>query len=163
MMAGFLHFVLAVACRGCRFGGSAATSLLAGVSIFNFFDCPPQGMMLRALQLEFDNPRPLGCRKFRERPRQSGERASSRAARTIPLGYVSAGRKALWMVVLDAVRCNPWLSIANVFEPRANLARSRHRGDAKVAAATWSVATHRRPFVPQLPAMGFATGREFNA
>ena len=35
-------------------------------------------------------------------------------------------RKALWMVVLNAVRCNPWLRqyYENVFGPRANLARS---------------------------------------
>jgi hypothetical protein len=65
---------LAVSCRERRFGGSAATSVLAGISIFNLFGLSSgtrqfvngklQGMMLRALHLEFDNARPLGCGKF---------------------------------------------------------------------------------------------------
>jgi hypothetical protein len=62
-------------------------------------------------------------------------------------------RKALWMVVLNAVRCNPWL--------RRYYERLRAAGKPgkaavvaamrKLLAAVWSVATHRKPFVPHLP------------
>jgi transposase len=62
-------------------------------------------------------------------------------------------RKALWMVVLNAVRCNPWL-LRQYYE------RLRAAGKPgkvaviaamrKLLAAVWSVATHRRPFVPRL-------------
>jgi transposase len=61
-------------------------------------------------------------------------------------------RKALWMPVLTAVRFNPWL--------RAYYERMVWRGKArkvalvaamrKLLAAVWSVATHRKPFVPRL-------------
>ena len=62
-------------------------------------------------------------------------------------------RKALWMVVLNAVRCNPWL--------RQYYERLRAAGKPgkvaviaamrKLLTAVWSVATHRKPFVPHLP------------
>jgi hypothetical protein len=71
---------------------------------------------------------------------------------TIPLGNARL-RKALWMVVLNAVRCNPWL--------RQYYERLRAAGKPgkvaviaamrKLLAAVWSVAKHRRPFVPRLP------------
>ena len=71
---------------------------------------------------------------------------------TIPIGNAHL-RKALWMVVLNAVRCNPWL--------RQYYERLRAAGKPgkvaviaamrKLLAAVWSVATHRRPFVPHLP------------
>ena len=61
-------------------------------------------------------------------------------------------RKALWMVVLNAVRCNPWL--------RQHYQRLRAAGKPgkvavvaamrKLLGAVWSVATHSRPFVPHL-------------
>jgi transposase len=61
-------------------------------------------------------------------------------------------RKALWMVVLNAVRWNPWL--------RQYYERLRAAGKPgkvaviaamrKLLAAVWSVAKHRRPFVPKL-------------
>jgi transposase len=68
-------------------------------------------------------------------------------------------RKALWMVVLNAVRCNPWL--------RQYYERLRAAGKPgkvaviaamrKLLAAVWSVATHRPSFrtyprTPQRPA-----------
>ena len=63
-------------------------------------------------------------------------------------------RRALWMVVLNAVRCNPWL--------RQYYERLRAAGKPgkvaviaamrKLLVAVWSVATHRRPFVPTMSA-----------
>jgi transposase len=57
------------------------------------------------------------------------------------------------MVVLNAVRCNPWLRqyyerlrVAGKPGKVAVIAAMR-----KLLAAVWSVATHRRPFVPHLP------------
>ena len=71
---------------------------------------------------------------------------------TIPFGNARLP-KALWMVVLNAVRCNPWL--------RQYYERLRAAGKPgkvaviaamrKLLAAVWSVAKHRRPFVPKFP------------
>src|SRR5271170_5447175 len=84
------------------------------------------------------------------RLRQSGKKRFS-GSPTIPFGNARL-RKALWMVVLNAVRCNPWL--------RQYYQRLRAAGKPgkvaviaamrKLLAAVWSVATHRRPFVPHL-------------
>jgi hypothetical protein len=82
------------------------------------------------------------------RLRQSGKKRFS-GSPTIPFGNARL-RKALWMVVLNAVRCNPWLR-------RQYYERLRAAGKpgkvAVIAAmrAVWSVATHRKPFVPHLP------------
>jgi transposase len=58
------------------------------------------------------------------RLRQSGKKRFS-GSPTIPFGNARL-RKALWMVVLNAVRCNPWLrQYYDVFGPPANPARSR--------------------------------------
>ena len=85
------------------------------------------------------------------RLRQSGKKRFS-GSPTIPFGNARL-RKALWMVVLNAVRCNQWL--------RQYYERLRAAGKPgkvaviaamrKLLAAVWSVATHRRPFVPHLP------------
>ena len=79
---------------------------------------------------------------------------------TIPFGNARL-RKALWMVVLNAVRCNPWL--------RQYYGRLRAAGKPgrvaviaamrKLLAAVWSVATHRRPFVPHLSPIPLTAGR----
>jgi transposase len=79
--------------------------------------------------------------------RQSGKRTSAHAALT-PLGAARL-RAKLYMPVLSAVRCNPWL--------RAFYARLIARGKLpkvalmaamrKLLHAVYSVATHRRPFV----------------
>jgi len=93
------------------------------------------------------------------RLRQSGKKRFFSGSPTIPLGN-SRLRKALWMVVLNAVRCNPWL--------RQYYERLRAAGKPgkvaviaamrKLLAAVWSVATHRRPFVPHLcPMAGTAS------
>ena len=85
------------------------------------------------------------------RLRQSGKKRFS-GSPTIPFGNARL-RKALWMVVLNSVRCNPWL--------RQYYERLRAAGKPgkvaviaamrKLLTAVWSVATHRRPFVPHLP------------
>ncbi|MGH7406558.1 MAG: IS110 family transposase [Candidatus Methylomirabilales bacterium] len=82
--------------------------------------------------------------------RQSGKRRLTHA-RLAPTGHARL-RAALWMPTLVAVRTNPWL--------RAYYARLRARGKlpkvALIAAlhkllfAIYSVAKHRRPFVPHL-------------
>jgi transposase len=82
--------------------------------------------------------------------KHSGKRTPARAGLS-PVGH-AALRAALWMPVLGAVRRNPWL--------RAFYARLRAAGKlpkvALIAAmrkllhAVYSVAKHRRPFVPQL-------------
>ncbi len=82
--------------------------------------------------------------------KHSGKRTPARAG-LAPIGH-AALRAALWMPVLGAVRRNPWL--------RAFYARLRAAGKlpkvALIAAmrkllhAVYSVAKHRRPFVPQL-------------
>jgi transposase len=82
--------------------------------------------------------------------RQSGKRTSTRAGLT-PLGAASL-RAKLWMPVLTAVHHNPWL---RAYYERL-LARGKQPKVALVAAmrkllhAVYSVATHRRPFVPNL-------------
>lgn len=82
--------------------------------------------------------------------RQSGKRAPSRAGLT-PLGNARL-RAALWMPTLTAVKKNPWL--------KAYYERLRARGKLpkvalvacmrKLLTAVYSVAKHRRPFVPEV-------------
>jgi len=84
--------------------------------------------------------------------RHSGKRTPARAA-LAPLGHARL-RAALWMPTLVAVQRNPWL--------RAFYQGLRARGKLpkvaliaamrKLLAAIYSVAKHRRPFVPHLPA-----------
>jgi transposase len=84
------------------------------------------------------------------RLRQSGKRRFS-GRRSIPLGNARL-RRALWMPILAAVRCNPWL--------RDHYQRLRVAGKPpkvaliacmrKLLTAIHSVARNRRPFVPQL-------------
>ena len=84
--------------------------------------------------------------------RQSGKRTSPRASLT-PLGAADL-RAKLWMPVLTAVRKNPWLRayyarlIARGKLPKVALVASMR----KLLHAVHSVATHRRPFVPNLVA-----------
>jgi transposase len=92
------------------------------------------------------------------RLRQSGKKRFS-GSPTIPFGNARL-RKALWMVVLNAVRCNPWL--------RQYYERLRAAGKPgkvaviaamrKLLTAVWSVATRRKPFVPHLPEVPAALG-----
>jgi transposase len=82
--------------------------------------------------------------------RQSGKRTSARASLT-PIGAADL-RAKLWMPVLTAVRKNPWLRayyqrlIARGKLPKVALVAAMR----KLLHAVYSVATHRRPFVPQL-------------
>ena len=84
--------------------------------------------------------------------RQSGKRTSSRA-RLTPIGAARL-RAKLYMPVLSAVRCNPWLRA--YYE--ALIARGKLPKVALIAAmrkllhAVYRVATHRRPFVPHVVA-----------
>lgn len=88
------------------------------------------------------------------RLRHSGKRQPTRAPLT-PIGNATL-RAALWMPTLAAVRSNPWL--------RAHYERLRARGKLpkvalvacmhKLLFAIYSVAKHRRAFVPQLAASG---------
>jgi transposase len=84
--------------------------------------------------------------------RQSGKRLSSRASLT-PIGAARL-RAKLYMPVLSAVRYNPWLRA--YYE--GLLARGKLPKVALIAAmrkllhAVYSVATHRRPFVPHVVA-----------
>ena len=92
------------------------------------------------------------------RLRQSGKKRFS-GSPTIPFGNARL-RKALWMVVLNEVRCNPWL--------RQYYERLRAAGKPgkvaviaamrKLLTAVWSVATHRKPFVPHLPVVPVPLG-----
>lgn len=83
--------------------------------------------------------------------KQSGKRKGSRAAMT-PLGNARL-RAALWMPTLTAVRRNPWLRVyyqrllARGKLPKVALVACMH----KLLFAVYSVAKHRRPFVPRLP------------
>ncbi len=83
--------------------------------------------------------------------RQSGKRTSPRA-RLTPIG-AAALRAKLWMPVLTAVRKNPWFR----FYYEGLIARGKLPKVALIAAmrkllhAVYSVATHRRAFVPHLP------------
>ena len=82
--------------------------------------------------------------------KQSGKRTSSRAGLT-PIGNARL-RTALWMPTLTAVQKNPWL--------KAYYERLRARGKLpkvalvacmrKLLTAVYSVAKHRRPFVPEV-------------
>lgn len=82
--------------------------------------------------------------------KQSGKRAPSRAGLT-PMGNARL-RSALWMPTLTAVQKNPWL--------KAYSERLRARGKLpkvalvacmrKLLTAVYSVAKHRRPFVPEV-------------
>jgi transposase len=86
--------------------------------------------------------------------RQSGKRTSARAGLT-PLGAASL-RAKLWMPVLSAIQKNAWLRAYY----QALIARGKLPKVALVAVmrkllhAVYSVATHRRPFVPHLIAEG---------
>jgi hypothetical protein len=78
-----------------------------------------------------------------------GQEALLSGSPTIPFGNARL-RKALWMVVLNAVRCNPWqrqyyerLRAAGKPGKVAVVAAMR-----KLLTAVWSVATHRKAFVP---------------
>lgn len=83
---------------------------------------------------------------------QSGQRRSMRAGLT-SIGAADL-RAKLWMPVLVAVRRNPWLRayyhrlIARGKLPKVALMAAMR----KLLHAVYSVATHRRPFVPQLAA-----------
>jgi transposase IS116/IS110/IS902 family protein len=84
------------------------------------------------------------------RLRQSGKKRFS-GSPTIPFGNARL-RKTLWMVVLNAVRCNPWL---RQYYERLRAAGKPGKGAViaamrKLLTAVWSVATHRRAFVPHL-------------
>jgi transposase len=82
--------------------------------------------------------------------RQSGKRTSVRA-RLTPIGAARL-RAKLYMPVLSAVRYNPWLRAYYA----ALIARGKLPKVALIAAmrklfhAVYSVATHRRPFVPHV-------------
>lgn len=84
--------------------------------------------------------------------KQSGKRTSARAALT-PTGNARL-RAALWMPTLSAVRHNPWLRAyyqqlrARGKLPKVALIACMH----KLLLAVYSVAKHRRPFVPNLTA-----------
>jgi transposase len=84
--------------------------------------------------------------------RQSGKRTTSRA-RLTPIGAARL-RAKLYMPVLSAVRCNPWLRayyeglIARGKLPKVALIAAMR----KLLHAVYSVATHRRPFVPHVVA-----------
>jgi len=84
--------------------------------------------------------------------RQSGKRTWTRAALT-SLGAADL-RAKLWMPVLVAVRKNPWLRayyqrlIARGKLPKVALVAAMR----KLLHAVYSVAIHRRPFVPQIAA-----------
>lgn len=84
--------------------------------------------------------------------RQSGKRTSSRA-RLTPIGAARL-RAKLYMPVLSAVRRNPWLRayyeglIARGKLPKVALIAAMR----KLLHAVYSVAIHRRPFVPHVVA-----------
>jgi transposase len=81
---------------------------------------------------------------------QSGKRISDRAA-LASIGNARL-RAALWMPTLTAVRYNPWLRayyqrlLARGKLPKVALVACMH----KLLLAIYSVAKHRRPFVPRL-------------
>jgi transposase len=82
--------------------------------------------------------------------KQSGKRSPTRAGLT-PMGNARL-RRSLWMPTLTAVQKNPWL--------KAHYERLRARGKLpkvalvacmrKLLMAVYSVAKHRRPFVPEV-------------
>ena len=81
---------------------------------------------------------------------QSGKRKFSGKG-TVPLGNARL-RRALWMPVIVAIRINPWLNAyyrrlrAGGKRPKVAIIACMH----KLLAAVYSVALHRRPFVPRL-------------
>jgi transposase len=87
------------------------------------------------------------------RIRQSGKKRFPTAP-ALPLGNARL-RESLWMVVLQPIRRNAWL--------RQYYERLRAAGKPgkvaliaamrKLLVAVWSVATHRRAFVPIMPAV----------
>lgn len=84
--------------------------------------------------------------------KQSGKKRGTRASMT-PLGNAQL-RAALWMPTLTAVRRNPWLKAyydalrARGKLPKVALVACMH----KLLLAVYSVAKHRKPFVPRLSA-----------
>jgi transposase len=85
------------------------------------------------------------------RLRQSGKKRFFSGSPTLPLGNARP-RKALWTVVLNAVRCNPWLRqyyelLRAASKPGKVAVIAAMR---KLLAAVCSVATRRRPLVPHL-------------
>jgi transposase len=86
--------------------------------------------------------------------KQSGKQKQTRAGLT-PLGKARL-RAALWMPTLTAVRKNPWLRAyyeqlrARGKLPKVALVACMH----KLLFAVYSVAKHRRPFVPKPTAAG---------
>lgn len=84
--------------------------------------------------------------------KQSGKRTSTRAALT-PIGNARL-RAALWMPTLTAVRYNPWLRdhyqrlLARGKLPKVALVACMH----KLLFAIYSVAKHRKPFLPVVSA-----------
>lgn len=86
------------------------------------------------------------------RVRQSGKRRYS-GRPLVPLGN-AALRHSLWMPTLTAIRLNPWL---RVYYLRLRSAGKRPKlaliaAMRKLLVAVWTVARHRRPFVPVLNA-----------
>ena len=88
---------------------------------------------------------------------QSGKRKTTRA-RLTPIGHARL-RAALWMPTLTAVRKNRWLRmhyqrlLARGKLPKVALVACMH----KLLFAVYSVAKHRRPFVPRSTAEGAPT------
>jgi transposase len=82
---------------------------------------------------------------------QSGKRHPLRAA-VSALGHARL-RHALWMPTLTAVRRNPWLRAFYVgLRARGKLPKvALVAAMRKLLAAVYSVAKHRKPFVPRLP------------
>lgn len=82
--------------------------------------------------------------------KQSGKRTSSRAGLT-PIGNARL-RAALWMPTLTAVQKNPWLKayyerlLARGKLPKVALVACMR----KLLTAVYSVAKHRRPFIPEV-------------
>jgi transposase len=89
--------------------------------------------------------------------KQSGKRNSARAALT-PIGNARL-RAALWMPTVTAVRYNPWLRdhyqrlLARGKLPKVALVACMH----KLLFAIYSVAKHRKPFLPVISAAKVST------
>ena len=83
---------------------------------------------------------------------QSGKKRYS-GKPAIPLGNARL-RRALWMPVLVGIRLNPWLRTYYLRlrsagkRPKVAIIAAMH----KLLTAIYSVAKHRTPFVPQVPA-----------
>jgi hypothetical protein len=83
--------------------------------------------------------------------RQSGKKRFTKGP-AIPLGNARL-RKSLWMVTLQLIRRNAWL---RQFYERLRAAGKPGKvaviaAMRKLLVAVWSVAVHRKPFVPILP------------